>query len=115
MGPGIVKVATQRDCALDLARQALVYAGEQSCGHCLFCREGTRQMAIILTDIAKGKAAPEDLDMLGELAEGIKLNSVCRLGRTAPDAYLSTLRYFPDEYSAHLKARHCPAGVCGIG
>lgn len=115
LGPGIVNVATQDACALDLARQAVVYAKEQSCGHCLFCREGTRQMAQILTDITNGVSRPEDLDVLAELAEGVKLNSACRLGRTAPDAFLSTLHHFPDEYDAHLKEKRCPAGVCGIG
>ena len=115
LGPGMVTVVTQDACAPDLARQALVYASEQSCGHCLFCREGTRQMAQILTDITNGVSQPEDLDVLAELAEGVKLNSACRLGRTAPNAFLSTLRYFSEEYDAHLKEKCCPAGVCGIG
>jgi NADH:ubiquinone oxidoreductase subunit F (NADH-binding) len=115
LGPGMVTVVTQDACAPDLACQALVYASGQSCGHCLFCREGTRQMAEILTDIINGGSRPEDLDVLAELAEGVKLNSACRLGRTAPDAYLSTMRYFPEEYDAHMKTKRCPAGACGLG
>jgi NADH:ubiquinone oxidoreductase subunit F (NADH-binding) len=115
VGLGMVTVVTQDACAPDLARQALVYASGQSCGHCLFCREGTRQMAEILTDIINGGSQPEDLEVLAELAEGVKLNSACRLGRTAPDAYLSTMRYFPEEYDAHMKTKRCPAGACGLG
>jgi NADH-quinone oxidoreductase subunit F len=115
LGPGIINLATQDTCALDLARQALVYAKDQSCGHCLFCREGTRQMADILTEIATGRSETEDLDLLAELAQGMRLNAACHLGRTAPDAYLSTLRYFREEYDAHLKTRRCPAGVCTLG
>jgi NADH-quinone oxidoreductase subunit F len=112
LGSGSLVVAGKCACAVDLARQALVYARTESCGHCLFCREGTRQMAEILADISEGRSKPEDLDMLMELSEGLKLGSSCCQGRTAPDAFLTTLRYFRKEYEAHLKEKRCPAGVC---
>jgi NADH:ubiquinone oxidoreductase subunit F (NADH-binding) len=112
LGTGSLAVVTQGACAVDLARQALMYARTESCGHCLFCREGTRQMARILSDLCEGRSEPEDLDLLLVLAEGIKLNSSCSLGRTAPNAFLSLLRLFREEYEVHMKEKRCSVGIC---
>jgi NADH-quinone oxidoreductase subunit F len=112
LGSGTLTVADQTACAVDLARKALEFARGESCGQCLFCREGTRQMAEILTDITEGRSGPEDLDFLLDLGEGLKLGSSCRLGRTAPDAFLTTFRHFPEEYEAHIREKRCRVGVC---
>jgi NADH:ubiquinone oxidoreductase subunit F (NADH-binding) len=111
-GSGTLEVADQSACAVDLARQALWFAQKESCGQCLFCREGTRQMAEILTEIIEGRSRSGDLDLLMDLGEGLKLGSSCSLGRTAPDAFLTTFRHFPEEYQAHIRKKRCLAGVC---
>ncbi|MBI5584913.1 MAG: NAD(P)H-dependent oxidoreductase subunit E [Deltaproteobacteria bacterium] len=112
LGSGTLNVSDQTACAVDLARKALEFAREESCGQCLFCREGTRQMEEILTDITEGRSRPEDLDLLLDLGEGLKLGSSCSLGRTAPDAFLTTFRHFPEEYETHIREKRCRAGVC---
>ena len=85
---------------------------DESCGKCAPCRIGTRRMLEILEKITKGQGTMEDLDRLEELAAHLKSNSLCALGQTAPNPVLSTLRYFKDEYIAHIVDKKCPAGVC---
>ena len=96
---------------VDIARYFLQFTQEQSCGKCTFCRVGTRRMLDILNRICEGKGKADDLQNLESLAEQVKTGSLCGLGKTAPNPVLSTLRYFRDEYEAHLDGR-CPAGKC---
>ncbi len=112
MGSGGLIVMDEDDCMVDIAKFFLEFTVEESCGKCTPCRVGTRRMLEILTKITKGQATMEDLDKLEELCYYIKNNSLCGLGQTAPNPVLSTLRYFRDEYEAHIKEKRCPAGVC---
>ena len=112
MGSGGLIVMDETDCMVDIAKFFLEFTVEESCGKCTPCRVGTKRMLEILTKITKGQAAMEDLDKLEELCYYIKENSLCGLGQTAPNPVLSTLRYFRDEYEAHIKEKRCPAGVC---
>jgi NADH-quinone oxidoreductase subunit F len=112
MGSGGVIVADSDTCMVDLAKKSLSFAQAESCGECVFCREGTTQMLEILTDITEGRSKPEDLDLLLELGEGAKLGSLCALGRTAPNPVLTTIGNFREEYEAHIKRKQCPAKVC---
>ena len=88
------------------------FTQNESCGKCVPCREGTKNMLKILERIVKGKGEMKDLDTLEELAVAVKDGSLCGLGKTAPNPVLSTLKYFKDEYIAHIKDKRCPAGVC---
>ncbi len=112
MGSGGLIVMDETDCMVDIAKFFLEFTVEESCGKCTPCRVGTKRMLEILTKITKGQATMEDLDRLEELCYYIKENSACGLGQTAPNPVLSTLRYFRDEYEAHIKEKRCPAGVC---
>ncbi|MFC1623985.1 NADH-ubiquinone oxidoreductase-F iron-sulfur binding region domain-containing protein [Candidatus Omnitrophota bacterium] len=112
MGSGGMVVMDEDTCMVDIARYFLDFTQKESCGKCAPCRLGTKQMLDILNDITKGKGRPEDIDLLLELAEGIKRGSLCGLGQTAPNTVLTTIRYFQDEYKAHIKDRRCPSGVC---
>ena len=112
MGSGGLIVMDETDCMVDIAKFFLEFTVEESCGKCTPCRVGTKRMLEILTKITKGQATMEDLDKLEELCYYIKENSACGLGQTAPNPVLSTLRYFRDEYEAHIKEKRCPAGVC---
>ena len=112
MGSGGLIVMDEDDCMVDIAKFFLEFTVEESCGKCTPCRVGTKRMLEILTKITKGQATMEDLDKLEELCYYIKNNSLCGLGQTAPNPVLSTLRYFRDEYEAHIKEKRCPAGVC---
>ena len=112
MGSGGLIVMDETDCMVDIAKFFLEFTVEESCGKCTPCRIGTKRMLEILTKITKGTATMEDLDKLEELCYYIKENSLCGLGQTAPNPVLSTLRYFRDEYEAHIKEKRCPAGVC---
>ena len=112
MGSGGLIVLDEDDCMVDIAKFFLEFTVEESCGKCTPCRIGTRRMLEILTKITKGQATMEDLDKLEDLCYYVKNNSLCGLGQTAPNPVLSTLRYFRSEYEAHIKDRHCPAGVC---
>jgi NADH-quinone oxidoreductase subunit F len=105
-------VLDDEDCMVEIARYFLEFTQRESCGKCTFCRLGTKQMLEVLDGITKGKGKPEELTMLTELAEDIKAGSLCALGRTAPNPVLSTLRYFGDEYEAHIKEGRCPALMC---
>ncbi len=112
MGSGGLIVMDEDDCMVDIAKFFLEFTVEESCGKCTPCRVGTKRMLEILTKITKGQATMEDLDKLEELCYYIKENSLCGLGQTAPNPVLSTLRYFRDEYEAHINEKRCPAGVC---
>ena len=112
MGSGGLIVMDEDDCMVDIAKFFLEFTVEESCGKCTPCRVGTKRMLEILTKITKGQATMEDLDRLEELCYYIKENSLCGLGQTAPNPVLSTLRFFRDEYEAHIKEKRCPAGVC---
>ncbi len=108
MGSGTVEVFNGDLCAVEMTRDVMSYLQAESCGKCVFCREGTYQIADILNDIADNKGKPEDLDMLMELGEGMKTGSICGLGRTAPNPVLSSLELFRGDYDAHIKGGKCP-------
>jgi len=108
MGSGTVQVYDSDSCAVEMAGDVMSYLQAQSCGKCVFCREGTYQIADILNDISENKGKPEDLDMLIELAEGMKNGSICGLGLTAHTPVLSSIRLFRSDYEAHLKGKKCP-------
>ncbi len=112
MGSGGMVVLDEDDCMVEVARYFLDFTQKESCGKCTLCRLGTKQMLDILEDITKGKGKIEDLQTLEELAEDIKQGSLCGLGRTAPNPVLTTLRYFREEYEAHIKEGRCPAKMC---
>jgi NADH-quinone oxidoreductase subunit F len=112
MGSGGMIVLDEDDCMVEIARYFLEFTQRESCGKCTFCRLGTKQMLETLAEFTKGKGKLEDLDTLIELAEDIKSGSLCGLGRTAPNPVLSTLRYFRDEYEAHILEGRCPALMC---
>ena len=112
MGSGGLIVMDEDDCMVDIAKFFLEFTVEESCGKCTPCRVGTKRLLEMLTKITKGQATMEDLDKLEELCYYIKENSACALGQTAPNPVLSTLRYYRDEYEAHVKEKRCPAGVC---
>jgi NADH-quinone oxidoreductase subunit F len=112
MGSGGMIVLDEDDCMVEISRYFLEFTQRESCGKCTFCRLGTKQMLEVLTEFTKGGGEIKDLDMLVKLAEDIKAGSLCGLGRTAPNPILSTLRYFRDEYEAHIKEGRCPALMC---
>ncbi|MBE9469970.1 MAG: NADH-quinone oxidoreductase subunit NuoF [Chloroflexi bacterium] len=112
MGSGGLIVMDENNCIVDAARFFLDFTMRESCGKCTMCRLGTLQMLQILQDIVAGKAKIEDLDLLLKLAEDIKAGSLCALGGTAPNPVLTTLRYFRDEYEAHILEKRCPAKIC---
>lgn len=114
MGSGGMVVMDEDTCMVDVARYFLDFTMRESCGQCIPCRLGTSQMFMILNDITKGEGRPGDIDLLYELGEAIKKSSICGLGKTAPNPVLTTLRYFRDEYEAHIHEKRCPAGVCNI-
>jgi len=112
MGSGGMVVMDSGTCMVDVARFFLNFTQNESCGKCTFCRIGTKRMLEILTRITEGKGELEDITRLEELAENIIKGSLCGLGQTAPNPVLTTLRYFKDEYLAHIVDKKCPAGVC---
>lgn len=112
MGSGGLIVMDDSNCMVDIAKFFLDFTVDESCGKCSPCRIGTRRMQEILEKIIAGKATLEDLDKLEELAHYIKGNSLCGLGQTAPNPVLATLKFFRDEYIAHIVDKKCPAGVC---
>ncbi|MCL2183100.1 MAG: NAD(P)H-dependent oxidoreductase subunit E [Chitinispirillia bacterium] len=111
MGSGGMIVLDEHDCMVDIARYFLAFTQNQSCGRCTFCRAGTKRMLDILDKICAGSGIAKDLAILEELAVSIKSASLCGLGKTAPNPVLTTLRYFRDEYEAHIRGE-CPAGRC---
>lgn len=114
MGSGGLIIMDETSCMVDVAKFFLKFTVDESCGKCTPCREGTRQMLNILEKITSGNGTMEDLDRLERLGNVIKLTSLCGLGQTAPNPVLSTLRYFKDEYIAHIKDKVCPANVCSM-
>ena len=111
MGSGGLVVLDDSDCMVDIARYFLRFTQDQSCGKCTFCRIGTRRMLDIMDRICSGTGKRGDLEELEQLARTVGSASICGLGKTAPNPVLSTLRYFREEYEAHLEGR-CPAGKC---
>ena len=112
MGSGGIIVMDETTCMVDVAHYFLAFTQTESCGKCPPCRIGTRQMLQILERIKSGQAEMADLDRLEILAETIQNGSLCGLGQTAPNPVLTTLRYFREEYEAHILEHRCPAGVC---
>ncbi len=112
IGSGGLDVLNNHTCMVEVARFFMSFTQRESCGKCVPCREGTKQMLDILTRNVKGKGTMDDLDILEELAETISQTALCGLGKTAPSPVLSTLKYFRDEYVAHIVDRKCPAGQC---
>jgi NADP-reducing hydrogenase subunit HndC len=112
MGSGGMIVMDEDTCMVDTARYYVDFLAHESCGKCVPCREGLRQMLRILDNITCGKGQEGDIELLEELSEFMKLASLCALGSTAPNPVLSTIAHFRDEYEAHIKDKRCPAGVC---
>jgi len=112
MGSGGLVFMDESSCMLDIAKYFLNFTQMESCGKCTPCREGTKRMLEILESICAGEGVPEDVDTLERLAKVIKTASLCALGQTAPNPVLTTLKYFREEYDAHINDKRCPAGVC---
>ena len=112
VGSGGLIVLDDKTCMVDLARFFLDFIQKESCGKCTFCRIGTKRMLETLTRICDGEGVPEDLDRLVDLAKKVKVNSLCGLGQTAPNPVLTTVKYFREEYEAHIVDKACPAHVC---
>ncbi len=112
VGSGGLVVMNEDTCIVEVARFFMNFTQNESCGKCVPCREGTKNMLKILERIVRGEGKMEDLDTIEELALAVKDGSLCGLGKTAPNPVLSTLKYFKNEYIAHIKDKKCPAGVC---
>jgi NADH:ubiquinone oxidoreductase subunit F (NADH-binding)/NAD-dependent dihydropyrimidine dehydrogenase PreA subunit len=112
MGSGGMIVMDECTCMVDVAKYFVKFLTEESCGKCVPCRVGLDRMLDILTDITEGRGNGEHIELLKDLGEAIKDASLCALGSTAPNPVLSTLKYFLEEYEAHIKDKRCPAGVC---
>jgi NADH-quinone oxidoreductase subunit F len=112
MGSGGMVVMDEDTCMVDVSRYFLDFTQKESCGKCTFCRIGTHHLLNTLERITKGEGHDGDLDQLETLSEDIKNGSLCGLGKTAPNPVLTSLRYFRDEYEAHVKESRCPAGMC---
>ena len=112
MGSGGMVVMDETTCLVDIARYFLAFTQAESCGKCVPCRLGTKRMLEILTRITEGKGDEGDIELLTELAEEVKDTALCGLGQTAPNPVLSTIRYFRDEYEAHIRQKRCPAAAC---
>ncbi len=112
MGSGGLVVMDEEDCMVAIARYFLEFTQLESCGKCTFCRLGTKHMLQILNRITQGEGTTDDLNLLEDLAEDVKMGSLCNLGGTAPNPVLTTLRYFRDEYLEHIEKQRCPARTC---
>ena len=112
MGSGGIVVMDERTCMVDFARYFLDFAVDESCGKCGPCRLGTWQLLRILEDITQGKGTAADIELLEELGHNVMRGSLCGLGTSAPNPVLTTLRYFRDEYVAHVESQTCPALAC---
>ncbi len=111
MGSGGLVVLDDTDCMVDIAHYFLEFTQNQSCGRCTFCRIGTKRMLDVLERLTRGEGKKGDIEELEHLAAMVKKGSLCGLGKTAPNPVLTTIRYFRDEYEAHIAGR-CPAGRC---
>jgi NADH-quinone oxidoreductase subunit F len=105
-------VMDEDTCMVDTARYYINFLAHESCGKCVPCREGLRQMLNILNNITTGNAAESDIDLLEELSEFMKVASLCALGQSAPNMVASTLKHFRKEYLEHIRDKHCSSGVC---
>ncbi len=112
MGSGAMIVTDENTCMVDMAKYFVGFLQEESCGKCLPCREGLKRMLQILTDITEGKGRDEDIELLERLAATLKDSALCALGSTAANPVMTTIKYFRDEYEAHIRDKRCPAGVC---
>ena len=112
MGSGGMVVMDEETCMVDIARYFLDFTQKESCGKCVLCRLGTKQLLMLLEKITQGKGEMQDLTLLHNLAEKVKSGSLCGLGQTAPNPIITTLKYFQDEYIAHIQDKVCPAKVC---
>ena len=112
MGSGGMIVMDDRTCMVDVARYFLKFLTEESCGKCVPCREGLKQLLVIYDDLVAGRGKAGDIERIERLAAGMQLGSLCELGKSAPNPVLSTLKYFRPEYEAHIHAHACPAGIC---
>ena len=112
VGSGGIVVMDEETCMVDVAKYFLTFLQDESCGKCVPCRLGIDRMLEIITDITEGRGRPEQIDLLEDLADTVSETALCALGKTAANPVLSTLRYFRDEYDAHINHKKCPAGVC---
>jgi len=112
MGSGGMIIMDENSCMVDIAKYFINFLEGESCGKCLPCREGLKRMSQIITDITEGKGSQGDIDLLERLSATLVDSSLCALGTTAPNPVLTTIRYFRDEYEAHIRDKRCPAGVC---
>jgi NAD-dependent dihydropyrimidine dehydrogenase PreA subunit len=112
MGSGGMIVMDDRTCMVDVARYFLEFLEEESCGPCIPCREGLKRLLEVLTDICNGQGKDGDIELLEALSDTVAELSLCGLGGTAPNPILSTIKYFRDEYEAHIYEKKCPGGVC---
>ncbi len=112
MGSGGMVITDEDTCMVDIAKYFLDFTQKESCGQCVPCRLGTKQMLDILEDITEGRGKPEDIELLIEIGKAVKAGSLCGLGQSAPNPVLSTIRYFHKEYEAHINEKRCPAKVC---
>jgi NADH:ubiquinone oxidoreductase subunit F (NADH-binding) len=115
MGSGGMIVMDETSCMVDVAKYFMDFCREESCGKCVPCRVGTTELHGMLEAITEGRATLADLDKLERLSRIVQSTSLCGLGQAAPNPIFSTLRYFREEYLAHIVDRVCPAGVCEIG
>jgi NADH-quinone oxidoreductase subunit F len=112
VGSGGMVVMDEDNCMVDVARYFLTFTQLESCGKCIPCRWGTKQMLDILNDITSGRGRKGDIELLLEVGDAVKNGSLCALGGTAPNPVITTIRYFRDEYEAHINEKRCPAGTC---
>ncbi len=112
VGSGGLVVLNNKTCMVDLAKFFMTFTQEESCGKCTPCREGTKRLLEMLEKITLGMGSPDDIEKIEKLCHFIKDNSLCGLGQTAPNPVLTTMKYFPDEYQAHINKKECPAGTC---
>ncbi|HKZ51659.1 MAG TPA: NADH-ubiquinone oxidoreductase-F iron-sulfur binding region domain-containing protein, partial [Candidatus Acidoferrales bacterium] len=112
MGSGGMIVMDESNCMVDIAKYFLTFLSDESCGKCFPCRKGLQRMLEVVTRISEGKGTEEDLQLLQDMGWLVRETSFCGLGQTAPNPLLSTLRYFRDEYLAHVREKRCPAKVC---
>jgi len=112
VGSGGLVVMNQTTCMIKIARYFMQFTQNESCGKCVLCREGTKRMLMLMDDIIEGNADDGTIELIRELAVAVRVGSLCMLGKTAPNPVLSTLKFFYNEYEAHVKHKKCPAGEC---
>ena len=112
MGSGGMIVVDDRTCVVDLAKYFLGFLVDESCGKCTPCREGLYQLHQLAVKVSEGEATEKDLEKMEKLSEMVIIGSLCGLGKSGPNPFLSTIQYFRDEYLTHIREKRCPAGVC---